>query len=310
MMTPTEHPTRRHFLQATGAGFGMLALRSLLDNDRLLAAPPASTGVPQLINPLAPRKPHFAPKAKSVIFLFMYGGPSQVDTFDPKPALDKWHGKAIPVFKKEHAFFAETKATAFRSPYKFAKYGQSGIDISDRFPNLAQFADDLCVIRSAHCESNNHAPALFQMNTGSLQAGHPSMGSWVTYGLGSESSNLPAYVVLMDAQGAPVNGQLNWTNGFIPATYQGVPFRSTGSPILNLKLAKGVTPGQQRARLDLIRKWNQRYAAANPGESSLAARTASYELAYRMQMQAPGAVDISTESKSTLNMYGVDRKTT
>jgi len=274
----------------------MLALRSLLAADNR--------------NPMNVLSPEFAPRAKSVIFLFMYGGPSQVDTFDPKPALDRWNGKAIPTFRKEDAFNAATKATAMRSPYTFAKHGQSGLDICEKFPHLARHADELCVIRSLHADSNNHGPALFQMNSGFVQSGHPSMGSWVTYGLGSENENLPGYVVLTDRNGAPVNGAMNWSNGFMPATYQGVPFQTAGSPILYLKRPEGVTVAQQRRRLDLIRKWNERYSAANPAESALAARVAAYELAWRMQSQAPAAVDISRETKATHAKYGLNHKTT
>ena len=293
----SAYPTnRRHFLQTAGGGFGMLALRSLLAADNR--------------NPMNVLSPEFAPRAKSVIFLFMYGGPSQVDTFDPKPALDRWNGKAIPTFRKEDAFNAATKATAMRSPYTFAKHGQSGLDICEKFPHLARHADELCVIRSLHADSNNHGPALFQMNSGFVQSGHPSMGSWVTYGLGSENENLPGYVVLTDRNGAPVNGAMNWSNGFMPATYQGVPFQTAGSPILYLKRPEGVTVAQQRRRLDLIRKWNERYSAANPAESALAARVAAYELAWRMQSQAPAAVDISRETKATHAQYGLGHKTT
>ena len=291
------YPTnRRHFLQTAGGGFGMLALRSLLAADNR--------------NPMNVLSPEFAPRAKSVIFLFMYGGPSQVDTFDPKPALDRWNGKAIPTFRKEDAFNAATKATAMRSPYTFARHGQSGLDICEKFPHLARHADELCVIRSLHADSNNHGPALFQMNSGFVQSGHPSMGSWVTYGLGSENENLPGYVVLTDRNGAPVNGAMNWSNGFMPATYQGVPFQTAGSPILYLKRPEGVTVAQQRRRLDLIRKWNERYSAANPAESALAARVAAYELAWRMQSQAPAAVDISRETNATRAKYGLNHKTT
>jgi len=287
---------RRHFLQIAGGGFGMLALRSLLAADNP--------------NPMSALSPQFAPRAKSVIFLFMYGGPSQVDTFDPKPALDRWNGKVIPTFRKEDAFNAATKATAMRSPYTFARHGQSGLDICEKFPHLARHADKLCVIRSLHADSNNHGPALFQMNSGFVQSGHPSMGSWVTYGLGSENENLPGYVVLTDRNGAPVNGAMNWSNGFMPATYQGVPFQTAGSPILYLKRPEGVTVAQQRRRLDLIRKWNERYSAANPAESALAARVAAYELAWRMQSQAPAAVDITRETKATRAKYGLNHKTT
>ena len=302
-MTP-HMLSRRHFLQRTGAGFGALALQSLLSRDGLLASENQKS-------PLAPRAPHFAPRARSVIFLFMYGGPSHVDLFDPKPALAKWHGQPIPVWKKEDAFMGgKTKNVAMASPYAFAKHGQSGIEIAETFPNLARHADKLCVIRSMHTESNNHAPAIFQMNTGSILAGRPSMGSWVTYGLGSESESLPAFVVLLDQQGAPVNGALNWSNGFMPAAFQGVPFRSSGEPIAYLTPPKNVTAQRQRARLDLLKQWNTGYAAAHPAESDLAARINAYELAFRMQMSATECTDLAGESESMRKLYGLDEKVT
>jgi hypothetical protein len=293
--------TRRHILQSAGAGFGGLGLQSLL----------AADGALHSANPMAAQVAQFAPKAKSVIFLFMYGGPSHVDLFDPKPALAKYHGRAIPVWKKEDAFMGgKTKNVAMQSPYRFAKHGQSGIEMAELFPNLARHADDLCVIRSMHAESNNHGPALFQMNTGFMQAGRPSMGSWVTYGLGSESENLPACVVLLDKLGAPVNGALNWSNGFMPAAYQGVPFRSSGEPIAYLQPPKNVSVSQQRARLDLLQRWNTEYAEANPAESSLAARINSYELAFRMQMSATECTDLSAEPDCVRKMYGLDAPVT
>ena len=296
--------TRRRMLQLSGGGFGALALNSLLHAEGALAAPAAT-------NPLAAHPPHFAPRAKSVIFLFMYGGPSHVDLFDPKPELEKWHGKAIPVWKPEDAFMGrKTQNVAMKSYYNFAKHGAAGIDIAETYPHLARHADDLCVIRSMHTESNNHGPALFQMNSGFTLPGRPSMGSWVTYGLGSESENLPAYVVLLDHQGAPVNGALNWSNGFMPASFQGVPFRSSGDPIAYLTPPKNVSASQQRARLDLLRQWNEEYAAANPAETSLAARIASYELAFRMQMSAAECVDVAREPESIRKLYGLDRPVT
>jgi hypothetical protein len=298
------HPlNRRKMLQMTGGAFGSLALNYLLGQDQAHAAEPN--------NPLAWRPPHFAPKAKAVIFLFMYGGPSHVDLFDPKPELEKWHLKPIPVFKPEDAFMGrKTKNIAMKSYYRFAKHGAAGIDMAEVYPNLARHADDLCVIRSMHAESNNHGPALFQMNSGFIQPGRPSMGSWVTYGLGSESQNLPAFVVLLDHQGGPVNGALNWSNGFMPAAYQGVPFRSGEEPIAYLKPPKSVTTGQQRARLDLLNQWNEEYAAANPAESSLSARIASYELAFRMQMSAAECTDLNRESETLRRLYGLDHPTT
>ena len=290
---------RRKFMMASGAGFAGLALRYLLNQDGKLAAQESR-------NPLAPRMPHHEPKAKAVISLFMYGGPSSVDLFDPKPELDRWHGRPIPVFNRDDAFFPDTHPTAFKTPYRFAKYGQCGMDVSEKFPHIAQCADDICLIRSLHCESNNHAPALFQMNTGFLLPGRPSMGSWVVYGLGSESEDLPAFVVMWDHRGGPIGGAQNWTAGFIPAAYQATPFRSQGDPIIDLNPPAHVTTEQQRARLRLLSKLNEEHLAANPGEGDLAARINSYELAARMQLAAPEAVDISRETEHTKRLYGLD----
>jgi hypothetical protein len=281
---------RRTFLKSATAGFGALAANTLLATDQ---------------------KPHHDAKIDSVIFLFMYGGPSQVDLFDPKPALEKWSGKPVPVYRESDSFFTgQTKPNAMPSPWKFARHGQSGLDISELCPQVAWHADDLCVIRSLHADSNNHGPALIQMNSGFVLPGHPSMGSWLNYGLGSENNNLPGYVVLLDRNGAPVNGVMNWSNGFMPARYQGVPFRSSGPPIANLGLADGVSLNDQRARLDLLKRWNADYAAQNPIESSLNARIESYELAYRMQLHAPEVTDLSTESEATKQAYGLDWDTT
>jgi hypothetical protein len=296
-------------LAGTGAGFGMFALRAMMGSD---AARAAEAGVPlaEAAKHLPP-SPHFAAKAKAVIFLFMYGGPSHLDLFDPKPMLEKYAGKAIPVYRPEDAFMAgKTKNAAMPSPYAFKKYGAAGIDISEKYPEVAKLADELAVIRSMHCESNNHGPALFQMQSGSRFAGRPSMGSWVTYGLGSENQNLPSFVVLMDHQGAPVNGAMNWSNGFMPASYQGVPFRTGATPIAYLNPPAGVSDAQQRARLELLNKWNRQHLAENPGESALEARIASYELAYHMQSHAAEAVDLSGESEATRRLYGLDNKVT
>jgi hypothetical protein len=296
--------SRRHLLERTGAGFGGLALRSLLAQDGLLAA--ESSG-----DPLAVRPPHFAPKARAAIFLFMYGGPSHVDLFDEKPTLAAWHGRPIPVWKDGDGFMGDkTKNVAFASPYRFARHGESGIAIAETFPHLARHADKLCVIRSMHAESNNHGPALFQMNTGSILSGRPSAGSWLTYGLGSESADLPGFVVLLDHQGAPVNGGLNWSQGFMPAAYQGVPFRSSGEPIAYLTPPEDVTDERQRARLNLLRSWNERFAAAHPAESDLAARINAYELAYRMQSSAAECTSFDDEPEHIRRSYGLDKKVT
>jgi len=299
--------SRRELLLTAGGGFAGLALRYLLDRDGLLARAEEAR---QVHNPLAARPGHHPPRARAVIFLFCYGGPSQVDLFDPKPALEKWHGKPIPVFRKEDAFFADTKPTAFKSPYKFFKCGQSGIEMSEKFPELARCADELCVIRSMHAESNNHAPALFQMNTGFLLPGRPSMGSWVTYGLGSACDNLPAFVVMWDWRGGPIGGAQNWSSGFLPAAYQGTPFRTQGDPIVDLRPPAEVTPEQQRARLALLDRFNREHLARHPGDSDLAARIASYELAFRMQMAAPAVVDVDAEPEYIRRLYGLDHPTT
>ena len=294
--------SRRQLLQTAGGGFAGLALRNLLQEEGLLAQTRLAA-----TNPLSPAPAHFAPKARSVIFIFAYGGPSHVDLLDPKPALHKWHGQSIPVFRKEDAFNTTTKDTAMRSPYRFTRHGASGLPISELFPHIAGCADDLCVIRSLHCESNNHAPALFHMNTGFLLPGRPSMGAWVTYGLGSENQSLPGFVVMWDHRGGPIGGAQNWTSGFIPAAYQGTPFRSQGEPIIDLHPPDEITPQQQRARLRLLAQLNEQHLAENPGEQELAARIYSYELAYRMQMAAPEAVDVGQETAVTQQMYGIDR---
>jgi hypothetical protein len=295
---------RRKFLQTTGAGFAGVAMQYLFARDGLLAA--TNAGGASMSNAtaggavgstkhnlLSPKPPHFAPKAKSVIFLFCYGGPSQVDLFDPKPALEQWHGKAIPVFEKQDAFFDE-----------------AGIDISEKFPELARCADDLCVIRSMHAESNNHAPALFQMNTGFLLPGKPSFGSWVMYGLGAETDRLPAFVVMWDHRGGPINGPQNWSAGFLPPAFQGTPFRSTGDPIVDMKPPADISPEEQQARLDFLAKLNEEHLRLHPGEEELTARIASYELAFRMQMSAPEVVDLADESPDTQKLYGLDNKQT
>lgn len=303
---------RRKFLLSTGCGFATLPLIHLLNRDGLLASGPTGVNRPGAVtdNPLAPRPPHHTPRAKSVIFLFMFGGPSGIDLFDPKPALERWHGRTIEGFNPADNFFSDSRPVAMQSPFRFSQHGQAGLDISDRFPELARCADDLCIIRSMHAESNNHRPAIFQLNTGSLQAGRPSMGTWVTYGLGSENENLPAFVVILDRAGGPFGGALNWSSGFMPASYQGTTLRTSGQPIADLSPPAGITPEQQRARLDLLAALNERHRQANPAESGLAARIASYELAYRMQSHAPEAVDITHEPLRIRQLYGLDNPVT
>lgn len=297
--------SRRDFLARAGAGFGSLALSYLLAQEAGAAARPGR------YNPLAPKPPMFPKPARSVIFLFMYGGPSQMDTFDPKPDLDRYHGKTLSdeILKGVgdiKTFGGGNKAPLMRSPFSFKKYGQSGIEVSEIYPHLGSCVDDMCFVRSVYGDSNNHAPALFEMNTGSILQGHPSVGSWVTYGLGTENQDLPAFIVMTDHRGGPIGGAPNWSSGFMPATYQGTVFRSSGTPILDLTPHGNVTPEQQRASLDLLGKLNEEHLQAHSGDSDLEARIAAYELAYRMQAHAPEIVDISREKPETLQLYGID----
>ncbi len=267
------------------------------------------------VNPLAPKTPMIPAKAKSVIFLFMYGGVSHVDTFDPKPDLVKYNGKSLntDVLKgvgEIKTFGGDSHAPLMRSPFSFKKYGKSGIEVSEIYPNVGACVDDICFVRSIYGDSNNHAPALFEMNTGSILQGHPSVGSWVTYGLGTSNQDLPAYVVMTDHRGGPIGGAPNWSSGFMPATYQGTVFRSNGTPILDLAPSDGMSAAEQRASLDLLGKLNEEHLQANPGDSDLEARIAAYELAYRMQAHAPEVVDISTETEETKTLYGLNKKET
>jgi len=296
--------TRRELIFHAGAGFSGLALTALLDRDDLLAAEPQR----KRANPLAAKQPMFPAKAKSVIFLFMYGGVSHVDTFDPKPDLTRNHGK--PMNKGKVDVFFGNPGNLMASPYKFKKHGQCGTEVSELYPHLAQRVDDLCLIRSVYTTSNNHSPAIFQMNSGNMRPGNPSLGSWVTYGLGSENENLPAYIVMYDWRGGPIGGAPNWSSGFMPAAFQGTPFRSGNVPIVDLNPPKWVDPHLQRAEVDLIQKMNQEHQESRAGNSDLDARIAAYELAFQMQTNAPEAVDISKESEATKKLYGVGEKTT
>ena len=287
--------TRRDVLARAAHGFGSLALASLL---------PA-----QQTNPLSSKHPHFQAKAKSVIFLFMVGAPSQVDTFDPKPALEKYHGQRLPEsYGTVVSQFTKGDTPLLRSPWKFSKYGQCGREVSTLFPNIAQVVDDLCFVRSFYTDSTVHAPAMYQVNTGRILMGYPSMGSWITYGLGSESQNLPAYVVMPQPEGTPEGGTPCWGAGFLPAVYQGTVFRPGPAPILNLKPPDGMTPERQRHTLDFLQKMNAMDAL--DGDTELAARISSYELAFRMQSAAPEAVDLAKESDATRRLYGIDQKRT
>ncbi len=294
--------TRRDFLSSAANGFGSLALSYLLARDAK-----ASEGAQErkLLNPLAPKQPHFAPKAKAVIFLYMVGGPSHMETFDPKPTLDKLHGQQMPSsFGEVKSQFVKAGTPLMGSAWKFKKYGQSGIEVSDLFPHLATCVDDIAFIRSCYTESFVHAPAMYQMMCGRVLPTHPSLGSWVTYGLGSVSENLPAYCVMTQPEGLPEGGSPMWGASFLPTVYQGTVLRSGATPILHLASQKEIGGDQQRRMLDFMRRMNE--ASMREDDTELAAHISSYELAFRMQQHAPEAVDMSRESKETKKLYGLD----
>jgi hypothetical protein len=303
----TNFWSRRDFLFRSGGGIAGLALADLLNRDRLLAAPSPACAAPLAGSPLAPKAPHHAPRAKAVISLFMTGAPSQMDTFDPKPALQKHAGQTLTGDVRVRQGWP---GPIMPSTFSFRKYGQSGIDVSELFPNLAQKVDDLAFLRSVWGRSNDHVQATLEMQTGQIRMGYPSIGSWITYGLGSESSGLPGFVALQDLRGGPLGGPYNWQSGFLPSAYQGTPFGPADNPIVDLRPASGVTPEQQRLRLDMLSKLNEMHAERFPGSPELAGRIASYELAYRMQGCAPEAVDLSSESAATRKLYGLDEKMT
>jgi hypothetical protein len=259
---------------------------------------------------LKPRPSHFAPMAKSVIHLFMNGGPSQMDLFDPKPMLDKHHGD--PYFNKipGEVENPQSAGALMRSPFKFARHGQSEMWISEAMPHLARHADDIALIRSMHTTNLTHEPAVYLIQTGKMSLGKPTLGSWVVYGLGSVNQNLPAYVVLDDPLGLPVNGTENWQPGFLPPQFRGTRFRSTGSPILNLKSDAARPAGIVEMERDLVSRLDQLHKKERPGQPNLDARIASYELAGRMQLEAAAALDLSGESRATVEMYGIGRQPT
>lgn len=287
-------------------GFGALPLVGMMGND-LLAG-----NKDKIINPLAPKKTSHPAKAKSVIFLFMEGGPSHIDTFDPKPILNKLAGKPVPDSVRMNVITAmgESKSPILPSKRKFKQYGKSGLWMSDWMPNLHQHADDLCVIRSMHTNGINHAGGVCQMNTGTPIAGRPSLGAWVSYGLGSVNENLPSFLVMKDNKGRVVNGPRNWGPGFMPAVYQGVTINNSATPIPNLNPPLSVTGKMQRGKLDFLRNINEKYAAEYKHNSELDARIRNYEMAYNMQAEAPDAVDLSKEPDYIKEMYGLGKKET
>lgn len=300
--------TRREILQS-GGGFASLALVDLLSRDGFFTSPAcaAASGEPKSL--LAAKPPHFAAKAKRCVFLFMNGGPSHVDTFDPKPELTRFDGTG---YKGPLTVGSNSRPVGYlmKSPFPFTRRGQSGLEISSLFPHTAKFADDLCVIRSMHTDTAAHASGCLQMNTGSVIIGKPSLGSWLSYGLGTENESLPSFVVMTDPRGGPISGPSNWTAGYMPAAYQGTLFRASGAPLLDLATPAGTTDRTQRHSLDLLAQLNRQHLDARPGDSELAARIYSYELAYRMQTEAAEAVDLARESEPTRERYGLNQKVT
>jgi uncharacterized protein (DUF1501 family) len=300
-LEPVRQLTRRRWLfDQCRMGIGSLALASLLKDTPAHAAP-------YLSDPLAPKPTHFPPRAKHVIYLFMAGAPSHLELFDYKPELEKYNGQLPPaeLLKGYRAAFINPNSALLGPKFKFAKHGQSGAEISELLPHLAQVADDLAIVRSMHTDAFNHAPGQIFMNTGSQQFGRPSMGAWVTYGLGSSSSELPGYVVLNSAKKGTSGGASNWGCGFLPTLYQGVPFRAQGDPILFLSNPNGVDASMQRDSLDTLARLNQRRLDV-VGDPEIATRINAFEMAYKMQTSAPDLMDLSQESADTLAMYGAE----
>ncbi|MDY3556935.1 DUF1501 domain-containing protein [Gemmata sp. JC717] len=296
--------SRRDVLRSAGSGFGALALAALS------AESDASDG-PKIADPLGPKKPHFEPKAKRVIFLFMEGGPSHVDLLDPKPELTRQHGKPLPAsFGKVLTPMGTGGNNLLASKRKFKKHGQSGMDFSDWLPHMAKCADDFTLLRACWADGLNHVGSVCQMNTGSILAGRPSLGAWALYGLGSVNRNLPGFVVFTEGSGQVFGGARVWGTGYMPATYQGTHFSSGVHPILNLAPPADVSPARQTDKLGLISELNAIHRRERSDDTELAARQAAYELAFRMQASAPEAVDLTQESDKTKEMYGLNRKET
>ncbi len=296
--------SRRDFLLRAGGGFGGLALAHLLGSNRSLAG----SAFPKAASVHAP---HFKPRAKRVIYLFMHGGPSHVDLWDPKPDLIRHAGQPLPESFGEVITRRAVAKNPLLAPIRpFKPRGQSGIEISDFLPHMAQHADDFCVLRSCHGDSVNHPQSVYQMNTGSILMGRPSLGSWVAYGLGSENENMPAFVVMPDPTSGPKGGPSAWGNGYLPATFQGTTMRPGAHPILNLKPAHNISDEQQRSTFELIQNLNTRHVAERGFSDELNARLNAYELAFRMQTEAPDLVDIARETEATRHLYGIDQEPT
>lgn len=309
MRYPHIHiPTsRRDFLVRSGAGFGAVALAGLMAEERGASAAESRTPRPDAA--AAPPGPHFTPRAKRAIFLFMEGGPSHIDTFDPKPLLNELAGQQLPdSFGTVLTAMGESRSPLLASKRKWKQYGESGTWVSDWLPHTAECVDDIAVIRSCWGEGVNHSAGVCQMNTCSILGGRPSLGSWVSYGLGSENKDLPAFVVMQDNKSQVVNGPRNWSAGFMPAGYQGIRFNEAGDPIPNLFPPEGITQSRQVSKVDFLNQLNRSYAALHPEQSELEARIATYELGFRMQAEAPQTVDLSQETEATKQLYGMDNK--
>ena len=296
---------RREFLSTVGGGFSSLALTGLLSHDGFFNGLKAST----VEGPLATKIPHFPAKAKQVIFLFMYGGPSHVDTFDYKPELFKFDGKTV----KVNTFGRGGRKSEGRvvgPKWKFSQYGESGQWVSDLFPHLATCVDDITFLKSMQADSPIHGSAMLMMNSGAIVSGSPSLGSWVNYGLGTINQDLPGYVVMLDQSGGPISGAKNWSSGYMPASYQGTTFRSSGNPVLNLKSVQNMPSGEQQRIIRSLNHLNREHLKSRYDNTNLEARIASYELAYKMQSTAPEAVNLDKESDETKRLYGMDRERT
>lgn len=307
-MRTERHPqcvgTRREFLWQAGAGFTGLALTAMLEADGFFSQSAVAAQLPHA-NPLASKPPHRITKAKSCIFLFMFGGPSQVDLFDYKPELQRRDGQSI---DNEFRRNTKTKAVIQASRRMFAQHGQSGQWCSDAFPNIARHMDKLAFVKSLYSDSFAHGSAVLQMNTGRILQGHPSVGAWMSHGLGTMNRNLPTHVIMLDPRGGPTTGAPNWSSGYMPALHQGTVLRTSGPPILNLEPPTGLTREMQRSQIDFINTINGRHMLERPGFSELQARIASYEMAFNLQSTAPEALDLSAESETTKTLYGLNAK--
>jgi len=301
--------TRREFLWQAGGGFTGVALAAMLGQDGFLSRQAvAADGLTNWKNPLAAKPPHFKPKAKNVIFLYMYGGPSHIDTFDHKPIMTGMDNKTVTV-KTFGRGGHKTTGRIVEPRWKFNQYGECGKWVSDLFPNVATCVDDIAFVHSMTADSPIHGSAMLMMNSGKILSGSPCMGSWINYGLGTVNENLPGFVVMLDPRGGPISGAKNWSSGYMPATYQATVMRSSGTPILDLARPAGMTQEMQRELLNTLRNYNEQHLLSRVDNNDLAARIASYELAYNMQSSAPDAVDLSQETAQTQELYGMnDRK--